>query len=77
MYLQNRGDEEEFFQFPVSKIFVVPLFHPQKGIIPLFEKKNFCYRRPPLYNGHFFFFTGSPYIHSYLQRPLSSVSKVP
>ena len=64
-----------FFQFPVSKIFVVPLFHPQKGIFPLFQQKNFCYKPPPLYNGHYFFFTSSPYIHSCLQRPLSSVSK--
>ena len=57
MYLQNREFNRVFiFQFPVTKIFVVPLFHPQKGIIPLFQqKKNFCYKRPPLYNGLFFF----------------------
>ena len=64
MYLQNREFNKVLnFQFPVLKIFVVPLFHRQKGIIPLFRQKNFCYKRPPLYNGHFF--TGSPwYIHS-------------
>ena len=45
-----------FFQFPVSKIFVVPLFHPQKGIFPLFQQKNFCYKRPPHYNGYYYFF---------------------
>ena len=69
--------KRNFFSVPVSKIFVVPLFHPQKGIFPLFQQKNFCYKRPPHYNGYyFFFFTSSPYIHCCLQRPLSSVSKV-
>ena len=47
---------EIFFQFPVSKIFVVPLFHPQKGIFPLFQQKNFCYKRPPHYNGYYYYF---------------------
>ena len=54
-----------FFQFPVSKIFVVPLFHPQKGIFPLFQQENFCYKRPPHYNGYFFFFYEQS-IHSLL-----------
>ena len=48
--------KRNFFQFPVSKIFVVPLFHPQKGIFPLFQQKNFCYKRPPHYNGYYYFF---------------------
>ena len=57
--------KRNFFQFPVSKLFFVPLFHPQKGIFPLFQQKNFCYKPPPLYNGHHFFFYEQS-IHSLL-----------
>ena len=78
MYLQNRGDEEEFFfSFPSQKFSLSHYFTPKRAFFHYFNRKI------SVTNGHhtttaiiIFFFTSSPYIHCCLQRPLSSVSKV-
>ena len=48
--------KRNFFSVSRLKNFRCPIISTQKGIFPLFQQKNFCYKRPPHYNGYFFFF---------------------
>lgn len=54
--------ECSLLNFPFSKILVVPLFYSQKGIILLFQPKNFCYKLTATSLQRLLFFAGSPLV---------------